>query len=61
MGDHQGRIQDSLQEGRQPSKISEKLHEIENILGGRGVCTLGAPPLDPPLITMYRLWTRRCR
>ena len=48
----QGQIQDSRRRGRNPprgankydfAKISEKLHEIENILGCRGACA-GVPP-----------------
>ena len=51
----QGRIQDFRRRGRQPfsggrqhmimPNISEKLHEIEKILGRRG-----AAPLHPPMI-----------
>ena len=58
----QERIQDSRRKGRQPSeggptydfaKCSEKLHEIEKILGRGGGACHGEPPLDPHAIAIH--------
>ena len=56
--------------GRRPSggaptydfvKFSQKLHEIEKILGPRGARPGGAPLLDPSLQSSTRTFTGRAR